>query len=382
MSFDFSSLITDRTQADVSRVEQLAAKIKAGTASESELVEFNSAAMKGAYNYTDLNRVTAAMEALKAKLEGYGYNVPGYQKIEIPHVLGNNSGTTNKLPEGYQRLTYIESSGTQYIDTGFAPNQNTRTVLDIQVINTGSNGAFLGGRTSNSSNMYAMFFLSAGTFRTDYGTKQKSISVSDLTARYLIDKNKTVTSFGEYSATHDASTFTTPCSMALLAVNTNGTVGTCLSAKLYSCQIYDNGTLVRDFVPCINPSGTAGLYDMVNSKFYESVGSGSFVAGDEVATASVSDVPDGATEYDPYTWYEFDWPTPATMALYLQNVSVIRSILTVMATTPEVPANMATLMVQDANDIEAIVLDVYRQLTIMQTTFIPCGGALCGGDNS
>lgn len=82
MSFDFSTLVTDRTQADVNRVKQIAEKIKNGTASESELTEFNSAAMKGAYNYTDLNRVTAAMEALKAKLEGYGYSVPGYQYIE------------------------------------------------------------------------------------------------------------------------------------------------------------------------------------------------------------------------------------------------------------------------------------------------------------
>ena len=82
MSFDFSTLVTDRTQADVNRVKQIAEKIKNGTASESELAEFNSAAMKGAYNHTDLNRVTAAMDALKAKLEGYGYNVPGYRYTE------------------------------------------------------------------------------------------------------------------------------------------------------------------------------------------------------------------------------------------------------------------------------------------------------------
>ena len=85
MSFDFSSLITDRTQADVSRVQELASKIRSGTASESELAEFNSAAMKGAYNHTDLNRVTAAMESLKAKIESYGYSVPGYKRIEIQH---------------------------------------------------------------------------------------------------------------------------------------------------------------------------------------------------------------------------------------------------------------------------------------------------------
>lgn len=69
------TLITDRTGADVSRVEALAAKIKAGTATESELAEWNGAAMKGAYNYTDLNRVGEAVAYLAARLRLYGYAV-------------------------------------------------------------------------------------------------------------------------------------------------------------------------------------------------------------------------------------------------------------------------------------------------------------------
>ena len=32
------------------------------------------------------------------------------------------------LPSGYTPLEYIKSSGTQYINTGFNPNQNTRKV--------------------------------------------------------------------------------------------------------------------------------------------------------------------------------------------------------------------------------------------------------------
>lgn len=112
MSFDFSTLVTGRTQADVNRVKQIAEKIKNGTASESELAEFNGAAMKGAYNYTDLNRVTAAMEALKAKLEGYGYAVPGYQKIKIPHP---SAGGGSRLPEGYTELAWIEKIGRAHV---------------------------------------------------------------------------------------------------------------------------------------------------------------------------------------------------------------------------------------------------------------------------
>lgn len=63
MSFDFTTLVTDRTQSDVQRVRDVAARIINGTASEAEIAEWN-AAMKGAYNHEDLNRVENAVACL------------------------------------------------------------------------------------------------------------------------------------------------------------------------------------------------------------------------------------------------------------------------------------------------------------------------------
>lgn len=56
------NLITDRTQADADRVKKLATKGWTGM-SEAERSEW-SAGMKGAYNYTDLNRVETAVAEL------------------------------------------------------------------------------------------------------------------------------------------------------------------------------------------------------------------------------------------------------------------------------------------------------------------------------
>ncbi len=66
MSFDYSSLITDRTQADVERVRTLSAKGWASMTDE-ERAEW-AAGMKGAYNVTDLNRVESAVEYLAGLL--------------------------------------------------------------------------------------------------------------------------------------------------------------------------------------------------------------------------------------------------------------------------------------------------------------------------
>ena len=73
MSFDFTTLITDRTQADVAAAKDLMGRITSDTATEADLAAWNGAALRGAYNYTDLNRVGAAVNALAETLTEHGY---------------------------------------------------------------------------------------------------------------------------------------------------------------------------------------------------------------------------------------------------------------------------------------------------------------------
>lgn len=55
--------------------------------------------------------------------------------------------------------------------------------------------------------------------------------------------------------------------------------------KLYYFKLTVGGTLVCDFIPCKNASGAVGLWDDVNSVFYQNAGTGSFTAGPEVSSA-------------------------------------------------------------------------------------------------
>ena len=73
--------------------------------------------------------------------------------------------------------------------------------------------------------------------------------------------------------------FTSTYNLFLFANNNAGTAQLPGAMKLYSCQIYDNGTLVRDFWPCYDPDGVACLYDKVEKKYYYNAGSGAFTAG-------------------------------------------------------------------------------------------------------
>ncbi len=198
--------------------------------------------------------------------------------------MAHNFAAQN-LPDGYTHVEYIESSGTQYIDTGFKPNQNTRVVCSgILEVSSSTNWLF-GARNSSSAGQFFFAAGAAGYYLSGYNTEQNSYPTSmNSTNRIVVDKNKNVTTLTSNdtssAATHAAATFSVNYNMLLFAVNTAGAVSYG-KARIYSCQIYDNGTLVRDYVPAVKADGTVGLYENVNGTFYANAGTGVFARGAE-----------------------------------------------------------------------------------------------------
>lgn len=173
-------------------------------------------------------------------------------------------------------VEYIQSSGTQYIDTGFMPNNNTRVVMDVEPTKAGTYAVF-GARLSQSATSYTVWMISSTSFRSDFNRNQKTISVSNVLTRVVIDRNKNVCKIGQASTTNSNSTFQLSYNMFLLALNEKGTCeGRNLSGKLYSCQIYDNDVLIRDYAPALDPDGVACLYDKVSEEYVYNAGTGSF----------------------------------------------------------------------------------------------------------
>ena len=181
------------------------------------------------------------------------------------------------LPSGYTQLEYIQSLGTQYIDTGFKPNQNSRVVFDFFPVSVGQTHLF-GSRSSNSASDYFLVLCTGGYYRDDYASSKTVTNIAP-TDRMVIDKNKNVVSFGSKTYTHPAATFTGVYPIALFASNTGGNISYMTNIRLYSCKIYDNGVLARDFIPCKNASGVIGLWDDVEKVFYQNAGTGTFTAG-------------------------------------------------------------------------------------------------------
>lgn len=190
-----------------------------------------------------------------------------------------------RLPSGYREVEYIESSGNQYINTGFKPNQNSRIVFDFFPVSIGQTHLF-GSRSSNSSSDYFLTLCTGGYYRDDYASS-KTVTNIVPSNRIIIDKNKNIVSFGSQKYTHPAATFTGVYPIALFASNTGGNVSYRTSIRLYSCKIYDDGVIVRDFIPCKNSSDIYGLYDTVDNQFYPSATSTPFLGGQIIKTLNI-----------------------------------------------------------------------------------------------
>ena len=189
---------------------------------------------------------------------------------------------TGKLPDGYTKVEYIESSGTQYIDTGFTPNQDTRVVMVTEFVAQEDSAYLFGSRAGSYSKIYSFQGLGS-KYCSRYCDNEVTVKDSSISGKFTIDKNKNVVTINDtYTATHTYASFTCPGSMYIFAGNDNGTMYANSIAKVYSCQMYDNGTLVRNFVPCKKANGIAGFYDLVNSVFYENAGTGVFTTGAEI----------------------------------------------------------------------------------------------------
>lgn len=188
------------------------------------------------------------------------------------------------LPSGYTQVEYIQSDGTQYIDTGFKPNQDTRVIGDMQFMTNTSDkeSALFGYRVAVNSQQYN-FYQYNGTMRSPYNNSV-GYTTNLSTDKISIDKNKNVTSVnGVVISNVSYASFQCSGNMYLFGLNLNGSLSATQGGRrIYTCKIYDNDTLIRDFIPCKNPDGVIGMYDIVNSQFYQNSGPDEFLVGDEV----------------------------------------------------------------------------------------------------
>ncbi|MBQ9607852.1 MAG: phage tail protein [Lachnospiraceae bacterium] len=205
------------------------------------------------------------------------------QLFEGDNYLYLESFPNQILPEEYTQVDYIENTGKQYIDTGIHGNLNTEIIT--KVTNNNYSGQLFGDITNNSKAISCNFSFNSSLI-SRFGNKESSSILGNYVSSnnvFTLKENKegiyiNGSKVQEFNATD---TFITENTLLLFNRNSSsGSQQNTWKGKLYYFKIYDNNSLVRDFIPCYrNSDNEVGLYDLVNNVFYTNQGTGAFTYG-------------------------------------------------------------------------------------------------------
>jgi len=187
-----------------------------------------------------------------------------------------------------QRTLYgLVFTGTQYIDSLFSPKHSSRVEIDTVMTTAVGNRAVFGARSGYNLDSFVLWCYAEGTPRSDYNVSNigMSSSIMPFNQRLHIDKNRNVTYVdGVIGATSPAGTFSCAHNLFIGCLNHVGSPSNFYTGTVYSCKIYDNNVLVRDFVPVpmgstaysATPAPSNCLWDMCAQQYFENAGSGTF----------------------------------------------------------------------------------------------------------
>lgn len=189
------------------------------------------------------------------------------------------------LPREFTRVEYIESTGSQYVDTGFKPNQDTRVVMDCNIISSTTYPTPFGAWDRDSVNSFLCVYLNSSAGYYYYENAYYSFNTTNGYGAHTIEANKNVLIIdGTVVAQATKKTFSCSRSLYLCAYNSGSGAANLTSMRISACQVYDNGILVRDYIPYIDENGEANLWDDVNEAPAEKYGT--FIAGPVIAPPS------------------------------------------------------------------------------------------------
>jgi hypothetical protein len=184
-------------------------------------------------------------------------------------------------------IEYLESTGTQYIDTGIRGN----SVSKIKLTASGSikNAAWLGCGTSFLSSDRLLVCTNPVTDNppmtvtcrmdgTIVYTRANCESITDIEANI---ENQTITVNGEVTSVAFSGGITDRV-IYLFAANYEHPMLTSGNNRIYSAKFYNiGGILTFDAIP-VRVGDIGYMYDKVSGKLFGNEGTGAFIIGDDV----------------------------------------------------------------------------------------------------
>ena len=214
-----------------------------------------------------------------------------WHKVNKRYVGTKQVRPSWRLPSAYQEVEWIQWTGSQYINTGFVPNQNSKVEFMVSNLIWWSSWdhdifwADKGWKNSWFNVYYWQYWAQAW-------------QVSFWSAWYHWGENCYIADWNIHTGTLSKDwyyvdwtlcawpwTYTfTSVNLYLFALDRNwSAIEYSNTGRIHYIKLYDNWTLVRNFVPCYRKSDSViWLYDLVNSAFYNNAWSWTFTKWPDV----------------------------------------------------------------------------------------------------
>lgn len=218
-----------------------------------------------------------------------GFKFPIYAETTPPDYSSSTSIMSSTsldqyFYDNYELLPYIESSGSQYINTGIKGSSDLLINTRLSILNSEGIHWIFGSRTSLGDNQLGLMIdVNEDIYKFKFYNSDYSFSYPLNDYKVLNIKSDKNNLFVNYSLIHSFNEveFNNNLDIYLFSLNDGGSFSSaCSSARLYSFSIYDyaanegEGALVRDYYPArAKSSGVIGLYDAVNKTFVTTSGS-------------------------------------------------------------------------------------------------------------
>lgn len=218
------------------------------------------------------------------------YNKCADIKAKLDNILLKTDSIINsRLP--YVELEYIESTGTQYINTGVYNSNGLITeskFLYTSIVNDYDTICGAQDATNSASRGANCLIMrrDSGRLCAYIGTNpiDNSFPISN-NVEYTIKfssviNNSYATLNGETQSFNIGGTRGVR-PLYLFGLNNNGSFTHFSKARIYYLKLFDNNNnLLKDFIPVMRSSdGVICMYDLISMQFYENDGTGTFIAG-------------------------------------------------------------------------------------------------------
>lgn len=184
------------------------------------------------------------------------------------------------LPDDFTPVSFLQSSGSQYIDTGRKLTQDSDITIDFSIVGEINRDAgVFGSRESASKNNLTLFQnKSPHVFSGDFSEYQKHrFTTASSLERTKIQINKAGVWVNDIlkKSWSDVADFETPTNGLIFDVGTNNWSGNKAVMRLYG---YTDGD-AQQLVPCLDANGVPCLYDLIGKTALYNQGAGSFTWG-------------------------------------------------------------------------------------------------------